>query len=568
MSTTASILRSRPYNAPVQISLPLQTGSPQPDAPSDGAVDHGVVYTQPWVVALILDLVGYRDDEDLAELTALEPSCGTGAFLGEMAGRLARSASSRGRDLADCAESIVAVELDPMAAKAARRSATSALIAEGVGQRLAARLAERWVRVTDFLTDPDIAAVEADVIVGNPPYVRPESIADGKLAEYRSTYRTMRGRADLYVAFFERGLHLLRRDGRLGFICADRWMRNAYGAQLRELVAQTAAVDVVIDMHHADAFADDVLAYPAITVFRRGNHDNTTVGRIQGSLSVADAHELARSIAHGDRVPPDWTRVDEWFSGSDPWPTGSPAQVALLRSMEERFPTLVDEGVRVGIGVATGADRVYITRDATVAERDRMLPLSVGKDTFSGEMEWSGRYLVNPWGDDGKLVDLDHYPKMSAYLAEHEDHLRSRHVGKKDTRRWFRTIDNVDPTLRVREKLLIPDIKGRLHPVLDSGETYPHHNLYYMVSERWPIEALGGFLLSDVAQFFVESYSVKMSGGFFRFQAQYLRRIRVPRLADVSQDDLAALMLAFRDRDLAAANAIANRLFGIDGVPA
>ena len=33
-------------------------------------------------------------------------------------------------------------------------------------------------------------------------------------------------KADLFVGFFEKGLALLRPGGRLGFICADRWMRN------------------------------------------------------------------------------------------------------------------------------------------------------------------------------------------------------------------------------------------------------------------------------------------------------------------------------------------------------
>ena len=67
-----------------------------------------------------------------------------------------------------------------------------------------------------------------------------------------------------------------------------------------------------------------------------------------------------------------------------------------------------------------------------------------------------------------------------------------------------------------------------LDPVLDRGETYPHHNLYFIQSDEWDLEVLGGLLMSAVGQFFVESYGVRMRGGYWRFQAQYLRRIRVP----------------------------------------
>jgi chromosomal replication initiation ATPase DnaA len=73
----------------------------------------------------------------------------------------------------------------------------------------------------------------------------------------------MRGRADLYVAFFEAALHQLNERGVCAFICADHdlcrsWMRNQYGADLRELVTSAYGVEVVIEMHNADAFDDEV----------------------------------------------------------------------------------------------------------------------------------------------------------------------------------------------------------------------------------------------------------------------------------------------------------------------
>jgi hypothetical protein len=39
----------------------------------------------------------------------------------------------------------------------------------------------------------------------------------------------MKGRADIYVAFFQAALSQLTKDGVCAFICADRWMLNQYG---------------------------------------------------------------------------------------------------------------------------------------------------------------------------------------------------------------------------------------------------------------------------------------------------------------------------------------------------
>lgn len=54
------------------------------EAAADAVVEHGEIFTKRRVVELILDLAGYTSDRDLAKLTAIEPACGGGAFVGHM----------------------------------------------------------------------------------------------------------------------------------------------------------------------------------------------------------------------------------------------------------------------------------------------------------------------------------------------------------------------------------------------------------------------------------------------------------------------------------------------------
>jgi adenine-specific DNA-methyltransferase len=55
-----------------------------------------------------------------------------------------------------------------------------------------------------------------------------------------------------------------------------------------------------------------------------------------------------------------------------------------------------------------------------------------------------------------------------------------------------------------------------------------------------------------------------MRGGTYRFQAQYLRRIRVPERDAVDKRSARALAAAFLERDAHRATAIASRLYGVD----
>jgi hypothetical protein len=201
--------------------------------------------------------------------------------------------------------------------------------------------------------------------------------------------------------------------------------------------------------------------------------------------------------------------------------------------------------------------------DQLDVEASRKLPLVTTKDIASGAVQWKGLSVVNPFEDDGKLVDLSNYPKLRAHLERHRDAIAGRHVAKKTPTNWYRTIDRITPSLAASPKLLIPDIKGNAHVVFEDGKLYPHHNLYYIVAEHWDLRALQAVLLSNVALQFVQAYSTTMHGGFLRFQAQYLRRIRLPMWSDVSAAMRIRLAKAAETLDLIECNAAACELYGL-----
>lgn len=533
--------------------------------------EHGEVFTRRWVVDLILDLVDYSADRDLVGMRAIEPACGSGAFLVAMIERLMDSARRHGRDLREAQGALAAIDLIPRNVALSQAMARETLHSAGVRRNVAQELADAWIRQGDFLLEPP-AERSADFVIGNPPYVRLEAVPPDRSEAYRMSCQTMGGRADVYIGFYEHGLRALRDGGVLGFICADRWMRNAYGARLRAMVAEGWAVETVISMTGVDAFEDEVDAYPAITTFRREPQANgPLVVEASPSFGPSEASEVAalavKSTAdHVYKPAFRGARLGTWFSGSAGWPHGSPDQLALIADLEARYPSLEDEttGTKVGIGVATGADRVFITEDPELVEPERLLPLALPRDIASGEVRWSGKYLVNPWNADG-LVDLEEWPRLSAYLSQHRELLAKRHTAKHG--RWHKTIDRVIEGLVDREKLYLPDFKEAIFPVHDEGGTYPHHNLYWVTSDEWDLRVLGGLLLSDVAGLFIEAYSVRMRGGFLRFQAQYLRRIRVPKPENLDSRAESALAKAFAARDREKATELALPLFGLSELP-
>ena len=149
-----------------------------------------------------------------------------------------------------------------------------------------------------------------------------------------------------------------------------------------------------------------------------------------------------------------------------------------------------------GIGVATGADRVFVVdRPDGLSEEDRLLPLAMARDTVSGELRWSGHYLVDPWdGDTGALVFAR---RLSAGCGV----LRRERAGAAQTQRCGPSAATVVSHYRSRPSLahdqaeaLDPGHQGGDPPGARPGGFYPHHNLYWVTSELWDPQVLGGTL--------------------------------------------------------------------------
>ncbi|XGL55669.1 Eco57I restriction-modification methylase domain-containing protein (plasmid) [Klebsiella pneumoniae] len=535
-------------------------------ATEGGLEARGAIFTRSEVVDFILDLAGYTEDQPLHEKRLLEPSFGGGDFLLPIIQRLLsawRAARPIGTAVDDLGDAIRAVELHHDTFRSTYAAVVALLKREGLSANAATALAGRWLSQGDFLLAP--LEGQFDFVVGNPPYVRPELIPAPLLAEYRSRYQTMYDRADIYIPFIERSLTALSAGGNLGFICADRWMKNRYGGPLRSLVAERFHLKVYVDMVDTPAFHSDVIAYPAITIISREGGGATRIAH-RPSIDRATLTTLA-GLLSAPTLPKDAGPVRELArvtNGAEPWLLESSDQMALIRRLEGAFPLLEEAGSKVGIGVATGADKAFIGDfESLNVEPDRKLPLVTTKDIMTGEVQWRGQGVINPFAESGGLVDLGEYPRLRRYLEARRDVIAGRHCAKKAPANWYRTIDRITPALAARPKLLIPDIKGESHIVFEGGELYPSHNLYYVTSDDWDLRALQAVLLSAVSRLFVATYSTKMRGGFLRFQAQYLRRIRIPRWADVPEPLRRELAEAAIKRDVQACNRAVFRLYGL-----
>ena len=213
-----------------------------------------------------------------------------------------KSATGRDDPVDALSDAIRAVELHGHTFAATREKVLAALKADGIAGKAAVTLVDHWLINADFLLTPLPHSFHC--VVGNPPYVRQELIPDALLAEYRTRYSTVFDRADLYVPFIERSLTCLESGGALGFICADRWIKNRYGGPLRKLIADRFHLRAYVDMVETPAFHTDVSAYPAIMIIGNEQRGKTRVAR-RPDIKAAPLKALSQALLSPDTPAPE-----------------------------------------------------------------------------------------------------------------------------------------------------------------------------------------------------------------------------------------------------------------------
>ena len=108
-------------------------------------------------------------------------------------------------------------------------------------------------------------------MIGNPPYVRQETLGLEFKDYAKLHYETYAGTADIYTYFIEKGISLLRSKDYFSYIVANKYMRANYGRPLRQYL-KTKQIVEIIDFGDLPIFKG-ATTYPCIIRLSKGNVD-------------------------------------------------------------------------------------------------------------------------------------------------------------------------------------------------------------------------------------------------------------------------------------------------------
>ena len=399
---------------------------------------------------------------------------------------------------------------------------------------------------------PDAAATHGfDVLLGNPPWVRPHALAPDARDALRTHYASARdaawragaalaragqgfaAQADVAAPFTERALALARPDGGVvAFLLPAKLWRTLAGGGIRSVIARSAHVAALDDWSDAPATFDAV-TYPSLLVAVRATPHSSPLRPARPALAATMPSPLdpADPASPWILLPPDARRAFDRFRDAGP-PLGAST---LTR------PTL---GVKSGYNAAFLVELDHVDgpdafvhaagRHGTI-ERALLRPVLRGENLADAPADAhapSATHIVWPYDTSGRLLSTLP-PGAARWLAPARAALTARSDVRGTTPWWalFRT-DAADPTT---PRVAWPDLARRPRPrLLVAGDAHVPLNSCYVARFDDPAHghtdalAFATLLRSPPVAAWLAALAEPARGGYRRYLAWTVAALPLP----------------------------------------
>jgi hypothetical protein len=377
-----------------------------------------------------------------------------------------------------------------------------------------------------------------DVVIGNPPYVRQESIKHLKDA-FRQHYECFTGTADLYVYFYEAGIKLLRNGGTFSFITSNKWFRSGYGEKLRGWLAKNTRVLQLIDFGDAPVFT--AIAYPTIVIVQR------TSESVDGNIRALTWEVGPPIETFAEVMARKSFTLPQKELKPDGWRLESVANLRLLDRLRAAGKPLGEyvndrfyRGILTGLNEAFVVDRA--TRDRLIAEhpssKEVLKPFLRGRDVKRWRVDSQDLWLIFT----RRGIDIKKFPAILDYLRPFKARLTPGVPGgrKPGSYEWYEVQDNIAYWEEFEHtKVLYPDIYEHQSFTWDVDGHYAANTCYFIpTTEKW----LTALLNSSAVEWFYGNISNRVRGGYLRAFSDYMRQIPIPPTKAAQNKQVEALV--------------------------
>jgi type I restriction-modification system DNA methylase subunit len=387
-----------------------------------------------------------------------------------------------------------------------------------------------------------------DAVIGNPPYIRIQTMKEWAPVEvelYKKNFTSAsKGNYDIYVVFVERGLGLLNKRGRLGFILPHKFFNAQYGQPLRGLLAKGKHLADVVHFGDKQVFAG-ATNYTCLLFLDKAGNKQCHFIKVDDLTAWRNTEEATEGRISASKIT------------SSEWNFAVGKSAELFERLTKIPVKLGNVTSRIFQGIKTSADKIYIVeelerKDKKVKifskekeaeywlEPDLLHPLIKGGDSRRYYLSRTNRLIIFAYArqenSTTKLIPesklkID-YPLTWAYLVDNKSYLENREGGKMRGVGWYGYGRTQALDVIPLPKMFTPDIAARASFSLDEiGDMFftggvaggygilvlPEHSREYIL----------GLLNSKLLEWMIRHSATQMRGGYYSYESRFIRNLPI-----------------------------------------
>lgn len=547
--------------------------------------EQGIYYTPTYIVDYIVkNTVGELAKNkkfDLSKIKILDPACGSGSFLMKAFDYLVTldkkkngdieqtkldttgTTATYGKKLEILKNNIFGVDLDAKAVEIAQLN----LLLKAAEKKHRLPTLQENIKIGNSLIDDESVAKDKafkwheqfkeimdnggfDVVIGNPPYVRIQTLQEIDVNYFNANYTSATKNYDIYALFVEKGFSLLKDGGLLGFILPSKFLNAEYGIGLRKYISENSCLSKLVDFQDFQVF-DNATTYTCLLFLKKVKNKKLEYIEVDNKKIIHTKLLEASNLKKSKQNQP---------QTEDAWNFFSEDSKELIKKLEKVHLKLSDISSELFVGLQTSADPIYIvqilqetgdyyeincrkTNKKYKVEREVIKPILMGKDIRKWSINWRKLGLIFPYRiTDKKAVLIEEeeykklYPMAWAYFVDNKKFLDLREKGKwKNRKNWHAYVYEKNLSSFSQPKILTQvlssknsftlDVKGRFYFV--GGGNAGGYGITFKDKYSENKLSILGILNSRLLEFYLKKISTPFRGGYYSYGKRFIEKLPI-----------------------------------------
>ena len=365
-----------------------------------------------------------------------------------------------------------------------------------------------------------------DIVIGNPPYVQIQKFSGLQIQDAleKQRYETFSKSGDVYCLFYEKGHRILRKGGVLSFITSNKWMLADYGKKLRSFFSVKTQPLTLINFSSYQVFPTATVDTNVLILRKMKRNKDLNACLINSSFTrstrletfVANNHIMLKALTE------------------ESWIISSKEEERIRKQIEAAGVPLDKWNIAINYGIKTGYNDAFIIGDKKrmelIAKDPKsakiIKPLLLGRNIKRYRVNYEDLWIINTHNGyhDTQPIHIDDYPAIKAHLHKYMSMLEERQ-DKGVTPYNLRSCAYMEDF--EKEKIVWGNLALSCQFALADAGTY--------ICAPSPLISGGdryllAILNSKVADFYIRSFGVSRSGGYFEYKPMFVKKLPVPQI--------------------------------------